>query len=188
MLLLQDTSVEPCARDLQIKFDNEPYAWLRDIRQLTLTNLNSYGAGMLLFDAEAMNTDVSPKDWKLEAFSREGPCSVIGMTAAKKVLGVACGSVHIAHQPGKVEMEVGRGEYFQMDGEPWVLNTGCTAIVEPNMRVRMLCPVESGAGAGIWDGKQKRSFWEQQLRPPAAADHTGSELTVSEIGGLGELR
>merc|ERR1711920_599175 len=85
-------------------------------------------------------------------------------TAAKKVFGLACGSVPITHQASKIEMKLQRGEYFQMDGEPWVLNVGCTAVVEPNVRVCMLCPVESGHGGGVWDGKQKRTFWEAQMQ------------------------
>lgn len=153
-------------RDLQVSFDDEPYCARGEIRQFTMTNLNSYGAGMALYDAKVLNDRVSPKDWKLEVFTRGGPFSVIGMTTAKKLLKLRCGSIPIVHQPGRVEMKLQRGEYFQMDGEPWLLNVGCTAIVEPNMRVLMLCPVEHGPGAGVWDGVQRRSFWEQQLRPP----------------------
>merc|ERR1711920_1202986 len=102
------------------------------------------------------------------------------MTTSKKVLGAPFGSIPIAHQPGHVEMQLRKGEYFQMDGEPWVLNTGCTAIVEPNMRVRMLCPVESGThGVGFWSGKQKRSFWGAQLRT-RSAHSSGVELSESK--------
>merc|ERR1711920_1041199 len=88
------------------------------------------------------------------------------MTTSKKVLGAPFGSIPIAHQPGHVEMQLRKGEYFQMDGEPWVLNSGCTAIVEPNIRVRMLCPVQDGPGAGVWGGKQKRDFWRKQFASP----------------------
>lgn len=56
-------------------------------------------------------------------------------------------------------MKLKKGQFFQMDGEPWILSAGCTATIQPSTRVRMLCPLQSGPGAGIWD-RQKRAFWE----------------------------
>lgn len=158
----------PLNDDLDVYFDNEeggPFSMSEqgDIRQLTFTNLNSYGAGMMLYDAQAIRDNVSPMDWKLETFTREGPMSVIGLTTAKKIMKLPCGSVPVLRQPGHIELSLKRGQYFQMDGEPWLLNTKCTATVEPNVRVRMLCPLEGGPGGGVWSDKQKRSFWEASL-------------------------
>ena len=83
---------------------------------------------------------------------------VIGMTLTKKVLKAPCGNVDIAFQPRRVEMRLKKGhvgmlqalqlafssasaesqrasslaagQHFQMDGEPWVLNAACTAVIE----------------------------------------------------------
>jgi len=149
---------------LKVTFDKGVYTSEGEVRQFTLTNLNSYGAGMVLYDAQVLREIVSPNDWKLEVFALEGPFSVIGMTLAKKLMGIPCGSIPIVKQTGRVEMVLRRGEYFQMDGEPWVLNVGCNAIIEPNRKVRMLCPLDQeGPGLGCWLGKQKRSFWEAQM-------------------------
>ena len=53
-----------------------------EVRQFTLCNLNSYGAGMLLYSPQ----EISPNDGKLEVFTLEGPAGVVGMTLSKKVL------------------------------------------------------------------------------------------------------
>jgi len=147
--------------DLEVRFDDDPgtIVFPSSIRQFTLTNLNSYGAGMQLYGADAMGARVSPNDGRLEVFTRQGPYAVIGMTLAKKVLKTPCGNVDIAFQPRKVEMHLKKGQHFQMDGEPWLLNAACTATIERHTKVRMLCPREDGRGAGVWSGCQKRDFW-----------------------------
>eukprot|EP00490_Sorites_sp_Unknown_P004213 CAMPEP_0114649778 /NCGR_PEP_ID=MMETSP0191-20121206/7267_1 /TAXON_ID=126664 /ORGANISM="Sorites sp." /LENGTH=110 /DNA_ID=CAMNT_0001863499 /DNA_START=417 /DNA_END=749 /DNA_ORIENTATION=- len=85
------------------------------------------------------------------------------MTLTKKLMQTSClGDIPILCQPKRVEMQLKRGQYFQMDGEPWVLNAPCTATIERHAKVRMLCPLTDGAGAGEWSGNQKRSFWEKR--------------------------
>jgi len=128
-----------------------------EVRQFTLANLNSYGAGMLLYSPE----EISPNDGKLEVFTLEGPGGVIGMTLNKKVLKAPCGNIPLLAQPEEVEMNLQTGQYFQMDGEPWRLNIPCKATVKLNRRVKMLCCQEDGQGAGDWSGSQKRSFWDR---------------------------
>eukprot|EP00930_Biecheleria_cincta_P023273 TRINITY_DN16845_c0_g1_i2.p1 TRINITY_DN16845_c0_g1~~TRINITY_DN16845_c0_g1_i2.p1 ORF type:complete len:482 (-),score=64.05 TRINITY_DN16845_c0_g1_i2:128-1501(-) len=154
--------------DLQVRLqsDAEPSCGERDIfrkgesefRQFTLTNLNSYGAGMDLYGEAA---SVSPNDGQLEAFTLEGPCSVAAVAMAKKVARASCGSVPVLHRAKTVKLMLKEGQYFQMDGEPWRLNAGCSAVVELNRQVTMLCPPVSGHGAGDWSGKQQRCFWEK---------------------------
>eukprot|EP00913_Durusdinium_trenchii_P022368 g21013.t1 len=60
------------------------YAFGHEVRQLTLANLNSYGAGMLLYSPE----EISPNDGKIEVFTLADPAGVVGMTLSKKVLKV----------------------------------------------------------------------------------------------------
>ncbi|CAK9064163.1 Diacylglycerol kinase (DAG kinase), partial [Durusdinium trenchii] len=120
------------------------YAFGHEVRQLTLANLNSYGAGMLLYSPE----EISPNDGKIEVFTLADPAGVVGMTLSKKVLKVPCGNIKILEQPEKVEMELKTGQYFQMDGEPWLLNIPCTATVERFKQVKMLCCLQGGDGAG----------------------------------------
>lgn len=146
---------------MTVDLDERTYNIPGEVRQFTLTNLNSYGAGMLLYDNEAM-AKVKPNDGKLEVFTREGPWSVLGMTVAKKVLKSPCGSVRMTEQASSVKMTLKKGEFFQMDGEPWILNNGCEAEVALNCKVRMLCPLAQGSGAGIWARCQERSFWTRQ--------------------------
>jgi len=152
-------------KDLSLWFDGSEEAFSfrgRDeFRQFTLTNINSYGAGMALYGKQRFRHAVSPTDWRLEAFTLHGPVSVIGMTTAKKFLGLPCQScsIRIDHQPARVDLELTRGQYFQMDGEPWYLSAACTATIEPNTQVKMLCPPLNGPGAGVWGSRQERSFW-----------------------------
>ncbi|CAE7208944.1 DGKA [Symbiodinium sp. CCMP2592] len=153
-------------KDLSLWFDGSEEAYSfrgRDeFRQFTLTNINSYGAGMALYGKQRFRHAVSPTDWRLEAFTLHGPVSVIGMTTAKKFLGLPCQScsIRIDHQPARVDLELTRGQYFQMDGEPWYLSAACTATIEPNTQVKMLCPPLNGPGAGVWGSRQERSFWK----------------------------
>lgn len=44
-----------------------------------------------------------------------------------------------------------------------MLHGSCSAVVEHNMRVHMLCPVEHEPGAGVWGGMQKREFWREAI-------------------------
>lgn len=120
--------------DLTVKLDGQDHSFSGQIRQFTLTNLNSYGAGMLLYGAE---DKVRPNDGKLEVFTREGPFGVVTMTLNKKLLQTSwsCGDIPILCQPKKVEMQLKRGQYFQMDGEPWVLNAPCTATIEKDLPI-----------------------------------------------------
>eukprot|EP00434_Breviolum_minutum_P028527 symbB.v1.2.025235.t1/scaffold2370.1/size80994/3 len=161
--------------DLNVRLDGESHSFSGNIRQFTLTNLNSYGAGMLLYGAD---DQVSPNDGKLEVFTRQGPYGVISMTLNKKLLRTTCmGNIPVLSQPRKVEMTLKRGQHFQMDGEPWVLNAPCTATITQHRTVRMLCPSTHGAGQGDWSGSQKRSFWEKSL--PGV--HREQELAGSGI-------
>lgn len=167
--------------DLEVRFDDDPgtVTFPSSIRQFTLTNLNSYGAGMLLYGSEAVRRQVSPNDGRLEVFTRQGPYGVIGMTLSKKVLKAPCGNVDIAFQPHRVEMRLKKGQHFQMDGEPWVLNAACTAVIERHTKVRMLCPSEDGPGAGVWSGCQKRHFWHSRRQGSAASSAGEQELCAS---------
>eukprot|EP00930_Biecheleria_cincta_P044088 TRINITY_DN30249_c0_g1_i1.p1 TRINITY_DN30249_c0_g1~~TRINITY_DN30249_c0_g1_i1.p1 ORF type:complete len:648 (-),score=68.10 TRINITY_DN30249_c0_g1_i1:59-2002(-) len=150
--------------DLEVTLNGIDRVLDRSCRQFTLTNLNSYGAGMSLYSTEAFE-HVSPHDGKLEVHTLQTPRSVFGMVAAKKVLGLGCSScsIPILTQIEKVEIKLRGGQYFQMDGEPWILNSGCTAIIGRSQscpHVRVLCPPDTNKpGTGIWTSKQKRSFW-----------------------------
>lgn len=143
---------------MEVFLDGHPYGFDRkEIRQFTLANLNSYGAGMLLYPLD----QVLPNDGKLEVFTLESPAGVVGMTLSKKILKAPFGNIPILKQSEKVVLELKTGQYYQMDGEPWLLNMPCTATVEWHKRVKMLCCTREGDGAGVWSGCQDRSFWER---------------------------
>ena len=98
-----------------LRLDGEECHFDGPIRQFTLTNLNSYGAGMLLYGP---HDEVSPNDGKLEAFTREGPYGVYSMTINKKLLRAGCGNLPILSQPKRVEMKLKRGalRYISFNG------------------------------------------------------------------------
>lgn len=145
-------------KEMEVFLDGHPYSCDRkEIRQFTLANLNSYGAGMLLYPLD----QVLPNDGKLEVFTLESPAGVVGMTLSKKILKAPFGNIPILKQSEKVVLELKTGQYYQMDGEPWLLNMPCTATVEWHKRVKMLCCTREGDGAGVWSGCQDRSFWER---------------------------
>merc|ERR1719359_550405 len=117
---------------------------------------------MVLFaDGESLGS-VHPDDGLLELFTLQGPLSIMQMTVAKKLLHLQRGNVQVLEHPHRVEIEMQTGQFFQMDGEPWMLKEGCTVIIEHHTKVRMLCPPREGDGAGVWHGRQRRDFWSMQ--------------------------
>jgi len=158
----------PLNEDLEVHMDSasEPLMFPNEgVQQFTVTNLNSYGAGMSVFSSQEFRDQVSPVDWKLEAFTKNDGKSLVSMTLAKKIIKAPCHNTPIMCQPGRVELRLRKGEHFQLDGEPWLLNSGCTAVIEPYARVHMICPVEHGPGAGAWGRAHKRSFWSAAIDP-----------------------
>mmetsp|Transcript_659 Transcript_659/g.1532 ORF Transcript_659/g.1532 Transcript_659/m.1532 type:complete len:311 (+) Transcript_659:356-1288(+) len=157
----------PAPLEVHLDGSAEPFCVPEEARQFTLTNLNSYGAGMTLFaDGPALES-VRPNDGRLEVWTLRGPPQMVRMAVSNKVLprGCAisgCGRVSIMAQPSRVEMELQTGQFFQMDGEGWVLNEGCKVIVEHHKKVRMLCPPGHGMGAGSWEGRQNHDFWVKE--------------------------
>lgn len=118
-------------------------------RMLALLNVNSYGAGRVVFSDEDFEK-VRPADGRLELFSLRGPVAFGRMM----VLG---GAARLIEQAQRVKLTFDSPEYFQMDGESWYAPAACTVEVERNRQVQMLRPPT--CPPGIWTGRQSPGFW-----------------------------
>lgn len=120
------------------------------LRQLMLVNINSYGAGLdVLPDEDVAEARPSPDDGILE------------MLAVRNALTAACIFSRIARpayltSTGRAAFRLRTGQYMQMDGEPWLLNSGCDVLVEPHRKLTMLCAPHD---APFWRGHVCRRYW-----------------------------
>lgn len=118
-------------------------------RQLTLLNINSYGSGRVPFSSDDLPL-VRPADGQLELFTMRHALQFGTMMGG-------CASAVLTARPERVTFRLGRGEYFQMDGESWWCNGACEVTVEPHRKVLMLRPPT--CPPGIWHGRQVAGFW-----------------------------
>ncbi|CAK0826054.1 unnamed protein product [Prorocentrum cordatum] len=129
---------------------------LGEARQFTMSNINSYGAGRVLFSSEDLER-VRPNDGLLEVFTVADPLA-LGLLSNPLVARSTP-----FQQARRVEMTLGGGQFFQLDGEPFFVDAECRVTVEHHRKVRLLCPPEGRAGqhaaGGVWRGRQKRAFW-----------------------------
>lgn len=122
---------------------------LSPIRQLTLLNINSYGAGRVVFSPEDLAT-VGPADGHLELITLGNACE-FGCVMSERH------PAEILARPAHMRFNLERGELMQMDGESWRMESGCEIEVQRNRRVRMLRPPT--CPPGVWVGRQVPSFW-----------------------------
>lgn len=136
----------------------------RKCRQFTLTNINSYGGGTVLFNNAKLG-GVAPHDGLLEAFAWSGPCDAL----RGWLTGVTPTKVH------RLEMSFEEGQFFQMDGEPFIVDSPCDVTVEWNRKVTMLRPPSTGRERGRWFGRQVPEFW---MEASYAASSRGGSPTI----------
>lgn len=140
-------------RNLRLNDQNDVYP-LRRIRQFMLVNINSYGAGRMLYSGDALS-HVNPSDGKLELLAMEHTCRfglVMGQCATQPVL----------EHPKQLSFTLEESEFLQMDGESWYLPNGCDIEVQHNRQVQMLRPPT--CRPGIWRGRQVAAFWGPAAR------------------------
>lgn len=129
-------------------------------RQLTFLNINSYGAGRVLFRHDEL-PHVSPADGRLEMICLRNALH-FGC-----VMGAGRCQPAVLARPSEVSFRLVGGEYFQLDGESWYVPDGCEVEVRRNRQVSMLrpptCPI------GIWSGRQTPGFWHAVRRPSMRA-------------------
>lgn len=125
------------------------YEYSRRCREFTLSNINSIGGGFTLFSEDDLK-DISPGDTQLEMYEACNSCDYLGWLF-KGVAPVT--------KAFRVEMNFEEGQFFQMDGEPFVVDAPCSVTVEWNRKVTMLRPPTTGDVAGLWRGRQKPDFW-----------------------------
>merc|ERR1719291_321274 len=126
-----------------------------------MTNINSYGAGRVLFSSEDLER-VRPNDGLLEVFTVADPLAL-------GLLNNPFGARSTPFQQARrVEMTLGGGQFFQLDGEPFFVDAECRVTVEHHRKVRLLCPPErrgQNAVGGVWRGRQRRAFWREAIPP-----------------------
>jgi len=126
----------------------------RGLRQFMLVNINSYGAGRMLY-SDADLRYVKPSDEKIELVAFEHTC-LFGLVMGQ------CATTPLRAQLKGLSMALDEGEYFQMDGESWYMPEGCEVEVEHNRRVNMLRPPT--CRPGIWNLRQVAGFWGPAAR------------------------
>lgn len=136
---------------------------LGEARQFTMTNINSYGAGQVLFSSEDLER-VRPNDGLLEVFTVADP---LALGLLNNPFGARTTPFQ---QARRVEMTFSSGQFFQLDGEPFFVDAECRVTVEHHRKVRLLCPPErrgQNAAGGVWRGRHRRAFW-REARPTGA--------------------
>jgi len=138
-------------------------------RQFTLTNINSYGAGQNIFSSRDYE-NVKPNDGQLEVFTASGLCDGLSIVLRGAKIDKAY----------RVQMSFEEGQFFQMDGEPFVVDAPCEVTVEFHRKVSMLRPPATGSAAGYWLPGKPPSFWDgASSRHSSSSSSNGSP--VSEI-------
>merc|ERR1719382_75017 len=96
-----------------------------NVRQFTMTNINSYGAGRVLFSNEDLQK-VRPNDGLLEFFTVPDPLSLGLLNIARSTKFT---------QASRVELMLSSGQFFQLDGEPFFIDAECHVIVEHHKKL-----------------------------------------------------
>jgi len=124
---------------------------LGGVRQVLLLNINSYASGRVPLSRKDLDS-MKPSDGHLELFCLQGVLDLGTMVAG-------C-SAEVVGQPAHFQMTLDEGEYYQMDGEAWRMDVGCTVDIQLNRKVRMLRPPT--CPQGIWSVSQVPGFWHSQ--------------------------
>lgn len=119
------------------------------LRQLMFLNINSYAAGLQVLPSEEQTAyKPSPSDGVFEVVGVRGLVDGLAM-----LVGVRPSYLFSA---GGIAFSTTSAQYMQMDGEPWMLETGCDVMVEPHTKVTMLLApgmIDMGsidAGSNFW--------------------------------------
>eukprot|EP00927_Polykrikos_kofoidii_P012659 TRINITY_DN15483_c0_g1_i1.p1 TRINITY_DN15483_c0_g1~~TRINITY_DN15483_c0_g1_i1.p1 ORF type:complete len:616 (+),score=80.82 TRINITY_DN15483_c0_g1_i1:106-1848(+) len=126
-----------------------PLSILTRLSQLSIVNINSYGAGSMNMFHEKIAPAPCPSDGVVEVMGFLNMFNVIG------VLALISRPLYIA-SARRVAFRLAAGEWMQVDGEPWQFDVGCDVLVEPHRKVNVLC---APASAPFWCGRPKPSFW-----------------------------
>merc|ERR1712217_111821 len=108
-----------------------------------------YASGRVVFSRDDL-AEVAPADGRFEVFAVQNACSfgfIVG----------SCSSARVVARTDYLDMALEEGEYFQMDGESFLLDAGCQVEVERNRQVKMLRPPT--CRPGIWSGRMTPGFW-----------------------------
>lgn len=123
------------------------------IRQLTLSNINSYAAGRVMLSSQELLKS-SPSDHLLELITFSNSCA-FGWA-------VAGGRAKVLQRAAAVKFSLERAETIQIDGEAWTLPAACDIEVRWHRQARMLRPPT--CPPGVWQGRQAPGFWHPKAK------------------------
>jgi len=140
------------------------------LRQMVMLNINSYAAGLNVLPRPGVASRIpSPSDGVLEVLGVRNP-----FTQLLHFLGLA--KPQYLASARQVGLRHAGGEWMQLDGEPWRLDSGCDILVEPHRQVTMLCAPSS---APHWRGHISESYWEcAALSPRASRSAQPGDLVI----------
>jgi len=129
-----------------------------DFRQVMLVNICCYGGGLNVLPRAATGREgdtsptrlyPSPNDGMLEIMGLRGPISSIAVFARVR-------KPEFVTSARRVAFRHSAGEFMQLDGEPWQLETGCDVLIEHHRKLTML---QAPAHAPFWRDSELREFW-----------------------------
>lgn len=119
------------------------------MRQLMLVNINSYAAGLNVLREGSLLAPPSARDGILEVLAVRNLLSTVCMFSG-------CSKPAYLASATRVALRLKRGEWMQLDGEPWCLDAGCDVLVERHRSVTMLC---APPDAPWWSGHVNPGYW-----------------------------
>jgi len=119
------------------------------LRQLMLVNINSYAAGLNVLRESSLLAPPSARDGILEVLAVRNLLSTVCMFGG-------CSKPAYLASATRVALRLKRGEWMQLDGEPWYLDAGCDVLVERHRSVTMLC---APPDAPWWSGHVNPGYW-----------------------------
>lgn len=123
------------------------------IRQLLLSNINSYGSGRVVLSNQELSQS-SPSDHLLEMIAFSNSCAFGWVMAG--------GRAKVLQRVAAVKFTLERAETIQIDGEAWQLPAPCEIQVQWHRSVRMLRPPT--CPPGVWQGRQSPGFWHPKAK------------------------
>eukprot|EP00397_Hematodinium_sp_SG-2012_P032541 GEMP01034651.1.p1 GENE.GEMP01034651.1~~GEMP01034651.1.p1 ORF type:complete len:463 (+),score=93.42 GEMP01034651.1:106-1494(+) len=127
------------------------------VRQLSFCNINSYAGGHVVYGEDG--PEQKPNDGLLEVLSARNGWHGTEILCRLTTLDYVATT-------SKVVLETQRGEYMQVDGEPWHMPCPAEVRLERHKAVRLL---RAPPFAPDWGKKQKYEFWTQSMTYTARA-------------------
>mmetsp|Transcript_66434 Transcript_66434/g.130998 ORF Transcript_66434/g.130998 Transcript_66434/m.130998 type:complete len:555 (+) Transcript_66434:51-1715(+) len=129
-----------------------------DFRQVMFINISCYGGGLNVLPRAAAvrerstsptRPDPSPNDGKVEVMGLKGAVSSLAVFARVRKPDFVTSARRVAFRHAT-------GEFMQLDGEPWQLQSGCDVLIQHHRKLTML---QAPANAPFWRDRTLQAFW-----------------------------